>query len=45
MFNDVYLGEKNLEEEIMREVKKLAYNICMTMVDPLIGKAKKASKH
>ena len=38
MFNDVYLGEKNLEEEIIREVKKITYNICKSMIDPLIGK-------
>ena len=35
-YNDVYLGEKSLEEEVMKEVKRLAYDICRTMIDPFI---------
>jgi len=35
-YNDVYLGEKSLEEELMKEVKRLTYDICRTMVDPFI---------
>ena len=38
MYNDVYLGEKNLDEEIIKEIKKLTYNICKNMIDPLIRK-------
>ena len=35
-YNDVYLGEKILEEELMKEVKRLTYDICRTMIDAFI---------
>ncbi len=38
IYNDVSFGEKSLEGELIKEVKKLAYDICKTMIDPLIGK-------
>lgn len=38
MYNDAYLGEKSLDKEMIKEIKKLTYNICRSMIDPLIGK-------
>ena len=43
-FNDVYLGERELGNEIIKEVKKLTYDICRTMIDPLIGSKRKNTR-
>ena len=37
-YNDVYLGEKDLGQELLKEVKRLTYDICRSIIDPIIGK-------
>lgn len=43
-YNDVYLGEKSLEEELMKEVKRLTYDICRTIIDHFIPEKLKKQK-
>ena len=31
-YNDVYLGEKSMEEEVIKEAKKLIYKLCKSLV-------------
>ena len=32
-YNDVYLGEKSMEEEVIKEAKKLIYNLCKSLCE------------